>query len=79
VATGVGIRDRDLGRTLGRLAHKDGTGLGKGLDSRSRVDEVSSDHALALRPERDRGFAAEDARACSKLRCSHLVAKCRHG
>ena len=79
VATGVGICDRDLGHALSRLAHQDGSGIGKGLDSRSSVDEISGDHTLALCAERDRGLAAEDACTGLKLRRSHLLAECRNG
>ena len=45
-------------------------GLGGRLDARRGVDEVAGDHALALRADRDGGFAGEDACAGAKLRCA---------
>ena len=55
------VDDRLLGRPPRRLAHVHAAGLGRGLDPRRRVDEVAGDHALALRADRHRGLAREDA------------------
>ena len=72
--SGVLVRDRRLGRPLRRLADEHRAGLGDRLDARGGVDEVAGDHALALRAERDRGLAGEDAARALAARVRELVA-----
>src|SRR5436190_10362709 len=61
VCAGLGVRDRGLGRTLGRFADEHRAGLGDGLNPGSGVHEIARDHSLAFGAERDRRFAGEYA------------------
>ncbi len=56
----VVIGDRRLAQPPRRLADEDGSGRGRGLDARRRVDEVAGDHALALGTDGDRRLAGDD-------------------
>ncbi len=68
VLTDVLVRDRRLGRALGGVACEHGAGLRCRLDPGSRVDEITRDHPLVRRPERDRSLASEDPGAGAKQR-----------
>ena len=55
--------DRVAGRSLSRLADEHGSRFGRGLEPAGGVDEVTGDHALALRADRDCGLAGQDTGA----------------
>ena len=73
------VHDRLLGRPAGRLADIDRAGLRLRLDARRGVDEIARDHALALGPERDRGFAGKHSRPSSQLLLADLLPERRDG
>ena len=49
VTAGVGVRDRVVCRTLGRLTDQGGARLGGRLHARRSIDEITGDHPLAGR------------------------------
>src|ERR687891_2366770 len=61
VHPGVAVGDRRLGRSLRRFADEHRTGLGGRLYPRRAVHEVTGDHPLADRAERDGGASGQDA------------------
>ena len=77
VRPGVLVDDRRLRGPAGCLAHEHGARRGGRLHPRGGVDEIAGDHALALRAERHRRLAGQDARACREAGCTDLLAE-RH-
>ena len=63
VLTGSAVRDRRFGRPLRCLPHENRARLGRRLNARRGVDEVTGNHALALGADRDGRLSREDARA----------------
>ena len=63
VLSGGAVRDRRLGRPPRRLPHEHRARLGRRLNARRSVDEVTGDHALALGADRDGRLSREHARA----------------
>ena len=57
------VGDRRFGRPPRRLPHEHRARLGRRLNARRSVDEVTGDHALALGADRDGRLSREDARA----------------
>jgi hypothetical protein len=45
---------------VGRLADEHGSGLGNRLKARRRIDEITRNHPLVRRADRDGGLARED-------------------
>ncbi len=64
VAARVLVGDRRLRGAFRRLADQHRARLGRGLNSRRRVDHVARDHALPLGAERDGGLTREYAGTC---------------
>ena len=76
---GLLVDDRLLGGAPRRLADVDGAGLGGSLHTRSGVDEVACDHALALGADRDRGLAGQNAGPRPERFLADILAKRRDG
>ena len=72
-AARVLVDDRVLGGATGSLTDEDAAGGSCGLYPRRSVDEISRDHAFALRAERDRRLAGENTRACAELLGADLL------
>jgi hypothetical protein len=68
VNTGIGVGDRRLGCSASRFSDDDRSGLCHPLHTRGGIHEVSRNHSLSLRTERDGGLTREDGSACGQLR-----------